>query len=238
MTTFYCLNPEGQVAVFFSPWHRMAQLSPRHWVPFSSPTTRRAMVGVFKPASTWHIAWLLGWVTYQLEVYRQLVRLGAEPLETRGQNFFSELNTCGYSPYITSLMRGLVCHLQLLLALTSVFILGYESRGSCDHILLSQIRDFLSVASYGSPPQNSAHLYRRGTDQTQKTQLLYLLRGFFWSVLVFPRDRYPVSPLVRRLLRSNDRSTDLSEHRSCCCVFVWTSLLSRCLATDFSESIT
>jgi hypothetical protein len=35
-----------------------------------------------------------------------------------------------------------VCHLQLLLALASAFILGSKSHGTRDHILLSQIRDF------------------------------------------------------------------------------------------------
>jgi hypothetical protein len=35
-----------------------------------------------------------------------------------------------------------VCHLQLLLALASAFILGPESCGTRDHILLSQIQDF------------------------------------------------------------------------------------------------
>jgi hypothetical protein len=37
--------------------------------------------------------------------------------------------------------RGRVCRLQLLLALASAVILGSESRGTHDHILLSQIRD-------------------------------------------------------------------------------------------------
>jgi hypothetical protein len=41
-----------------------------------------------------------------------------------------------------SLTRGRVCRLQLLLAVTSAVILGYESRGTRVHILLSQIRDF------------------------------------------------------------------------------------------------
>jgi hypothetical protein len=41
-----------------------------------------------------------------------------------------------------SLTRGRVCRLQLLLALASTVILGSESRGTRDHILLSQIRDF------------------------------------------------------------------------------------------------
>jgi hypothetical protein len=82
-------------------------------------------------------------VTLRLAVYRQSVHLGAEPLETHGQNFFSQLNTCSHSPYITcSLTTGSVCHLQLLLALASAFILGSEFRGTRDHILLSQIRDF------------------------------------------------------------------------------------------------
>jgi hypothetical protein len=41
-----------------------------------------------------------------------------------------------------SLTRGWVCRLQLLLALASPVILGSESRGTRDHILLSQIWDF------------------------------------------------------------------------------------------------
>jgi hypothetical protein len=43
--------------------------------------------------------------------------------------------------YQTSLTRGWVCRLQLLLVLASAVILGSESRGSHDHILLSQIQD-------------------------------------------------------------------------------------------------
>jgi hypothetical protein len=49
-----------------------------------------------------------------------------------------------------SLTRGQVCRLQLLLALASAVILGSESRVTPDHILLTQIRDFLFVASYDS----------------------------------------------------------------------------------------
>jgi hypothetical protein len=82
-------------------------------------------------------------VTLQLAVYRQSVHLGAETLEAHDQIFFPQMNTCGHSPYITSsLTRGWVCHLQLLLDLVSAFILGCESHGTRDHILLSQIRDF------------------------------------------------------------------------------------------------
>jgi hypothetical protein len=39
--------------------------------------------------------------------------------------------------------RGRVCRLQLLPTLASAVIFGSESRGTDDHILLSQIRDFL-----------------------------------------------------------------------------------------------
>jgi hypothetical protein len=56
--------------------------------------------------------------------------------------FFSQLDTCGHSSYVTSsLTRGWACRLQLLLVLASAVILGSQSRGSQDHILLSQIRD-------------------------------------------------------------------------------------------------
>jgi hypothetical protein len=63
------------------------------------------------------------------------------PLRHR-KNFFYQLNTCCHSPYVTSsLTRGWVCRLQLLLALASAFILRSEYRRTHDHILLSQIRD-------------------------------------------------------------------------------------------------
>jgi hypothetical protein len=42
-----------------------------------------------------------------MAVYHQSFFLGAKPLETHGQNCFSQLNTCSRSPYITSfLTRG------------------------------------------------------------------------------------------------------------------------------------
>jgi D-serine deaminase-like pyridoxal phosphate-dependent protein len=44
---------EGQVPGYISPRDRVPAYTPRHWVPFSShPTTRRATVEVFDPAST------------------------------------------------------------------------------------------------------------------------------------------------------------------------------------------
>jgi hypothetical protein len=72
-------------------------------------------------------------------------------------NFF-QLSTCDHSPYVTSsLARGWVCRLQLLLTFASAVILRSESRGTHNHILLSQIRD--------SPPwrARSPYLYPPGT---------------------------------------------------------------------------
>jgi hypothetical protein len=69
--------------------------------------------------------------------------LASSPLRHTARIFFSQLNTCGHIPYITSsLMREWVCHLQLLPAFANAFILGFESRGTHDHILMFQIRDF------------------------------------------------------------------------------------------------
>jgi hypothetical protein len=58
------------------------------------------------------------------------------------RNFIFQVNTCGYSPYVTSsLTRGLVGRLQLLLVFASPVILRSETHGTHDHILLSQNRD-------------------------------------------------------------------------------------------------
>jgi hypothetical protein len=64
------------------------------------------------------------------------------PSETYDQNFFPvrQLRVCWCGAL--SLTRGRVCRLQLMLVLASAIILRPESRGTCGHILLSQIRDF------------------------------------------------------------------------------------------------
>jgi hypothetical protein len=79
-------------------------------------------------------------------------------------NFIFKLNTCGYSPYVTSsLTREWVCRLQLLLVLASAVILRSESRGTHDHILLSQIRESPNlegqVPVFISPRKMVAQLY-------------------------------------------------------------------------------
>jgi hypothetical protein len=70
----------------------------------------------------------------------------------------------GWCWALLSLTRGRVCRLQLLLALASAVILGSESRGTRDHILLSQIRDFLFVASCDSQGYGGGILPRLHTE--------------------------------------------------------------------------
>jgi hypothetical protein len=98
------------------------------------------------------------WVTLRLAVYQQSVLLEAY------DQYFFQLNICGYSPYvISSLTRGWIFRLQLLISLASAVILGYESRGTHDHIILSYILDFPNlegqVPLFISPRNRVAELY-------------------------------------------------------------------------------
>jgi hypothetical protein len=92
-----------------------------------------------------------------------------------------------------SLTRGRVCCLQLLLGLASTVIFGSDSRRTRGHILLSQTRDSLFVASYDSQGHgggirprlhtgvwtllNWTSLYNHIAWATQKTQPLYCWEG-------------------------------------------------------------
>jgi hypothetical protein len=85
------------------------------------------------------------------------------PWESRLE-FLFHLNTCCRSNHVTSsLTRGWVCRLQLLLVLSSAVILRSESWGTHDHILLSQIRDSPNLEGqfpvFISPRNNVAQLY-------------------------------------------------------------------------------
>jgi hypothetical protein len=89
--------------------------------------------------------------------------LATSPLRLMTNNFF-QLNTCFHRPYVTSsLTRGWVRSLQLLLVLASAVILRSDYRGTRDHILLSQIRDFpnleAQVPVFISPKNRVAQLY-------------------------------------------------------------------------------
>jgi hypothetical protein len=61
-----------------------------------------------------------------------------------------------------SLTRGQVCRLQLLLVLSSALILGSESRGNHEQILLSQIRD-PPLPGGPSPQEQSGPVIPPGT---------------------------------------------------------------------------
>jgi hypothetical protein len=92
----------------------------------------------------------------------QSVSLGVEP-----QMIFItvwQLQSCFCGA--PSLTRRRVCLLYMLLVLASAVLFGSESRGTRDHILLSQIRDFpfrrlLRLAGsrwrYSTPPPHTPH---------------------------------------------------------------------------------
>jgi hypothetical protein len=116
--------------------------------------------------------------------------LAPSPLRLTARIVFSQLNTCVHSPYITSsLMRGRVCHLQLLLVLASAFILGSESLGIRDHILLSQIRDF-----------PFRRLRRRA--------------GLWWRHYTPPPHGIPLEWQSQSYVTTDGRSTSLSWHKA------------------------
>jgi hypothetical protein len=111
-------------------------------------------------------------VSYQSESEWELTTGGLPPVSSSWHqspwdprpDFFFQLNTCGYRPYVTSsLAKGWICPLQFLLALASAVILGSESSGTHDHILLSQIRDSRNlegqVLVFISPRNRVARLY-------------------------------------------------------------------------------
>jgi hypothetical protein len=77
-----------------------------------------------------------------------------------------QLRVCGCG--VLSLTRERVCRLQLLLVLASAVILGSESGGTHDHILLSQIRDSPNLEGqvhiFMSPRNRVAQLYPQALD--------------------------------------------------------------------------
>jgi hypothetical protein len=67
--------------------------------------------------------------------------LPTSPFRRTTSNSILQLNTFGYSSYVTSsLTRGWVCRLQLLLVLASAVILRSESRGTRAYFTLSDSR--------------------------------------------------------------------------------------------------
>jgi hypothetical protein len=139
-------NLEDEVPVFISPRDRVAQL---YLLSLSLSLTLR-------PTVRWPVS--LG-IKHPTVAYDQIF------ITVRQLHVYC----CGS----LSLTRGRVCRLQLLLALASAVILGSESRGTRDHIVLSQIRDFpfrrlLCIAGlrwrYSTTPPH-------GIDITQKSKV-------------------------------------------------------------------
>jgi hypothetical protein len=97
---------------------------------------------------------------------------------------FFQLNTCFHSPYVTfSLTGGWVCSLQLLVVLASTVILRYDSCGTRDHILLSQIRD---------PPEMEGQIPVFKSPRNWVAQLYPEVLGSLSDV---PQGKHTASPL-------------------------------------------
>jgi hypothetical protein len=65
--------------------------------------------------------------------------LALSPLRPTTSTFFSSTEHLRYIRYVTSsVTRGWICRLQLLLGFASAVVFGSESRGTHDHILLFQ----------------------------------------------------------------------------------------------------
>jgi hypothetical protein len=104
---------------------------------------------------------------YDLSFTANQFVLAKSLLRVMTSNFIFQLNTCDYSPYVTSsLTRGWVCRLQLLLVLASADILRSESHRIHDHVLLSQFRDSPNlegqVPVFISPRSRVTRLYPPG----------------------------------------------------------------------------
>jgi hypothetical protein len=128
-----------------------------------------------------------------------------------------QLRTCLFGAL--SLLRGRVCRLQLLLALANAVILGSESRGTRDHILLSQIRDFpfhrlLRLAGlrwrYSTPPPHEIlyflrvrvtlrlAIYRQSVRLDAKPLVTHGQNLFIFQPNTCGNDPYVASSLTRR----------------------------------------
>jgi hypothetical protein len=118
--------------------------------PFlSPPTTRRATVEIFDPASTREYSRInymfsnLSLNLILLSTISRPVSLGIKrPSGAYGEIFITvrQLQVCWFGAL--SLKWGRVCRLQFLLSLASAVILGTQSFGTRDHILRFQNRDF------------------------------------------------------------------------------------------------
>jgi hypothetical protein len=183
--------------------------------------------------------------------------LASSPLRLTTRDFF-QLNTCGHSPYVTSsLTRGWVYRLQILMALAKTDILKSESR------FYSLIRDSPNLESqvpvFISPRNRVAQLYLPGTkfpshpllripglrwrysnplprgicSSTRLASSLYSVRADPQKT-IFPRNMF-ASPSNGFFCQE---SAALITLLSCCFISAGTCLPSRFPAMDVSSSFT
>jgi hypothetical protein len=108
-------------------------------------------------------------------------------------------------------MREWVCRLQLLLGLASAVILRSESRGTHDHILLSQIRDSsnleVQVPVFISPRNRVARLYPQALSSLFVVS--YDSRDFYITLRKMCEEEF-VIPLQHFWRSVNERTKGLS----------------------------
>jgi hypothetical protein len=156
------------------------------------------------------MTWESEWITLLLAVYRQSV-LAPSSLRLTTSYCFLQLNPSTYSPYVTSsLPRRPVCRLQFLLALASAVILGSESSGTHDHILLPQIRGSgCESESYVSTDSQSASLsWNKAPIWGLRPDLYYCQTFaclFMWGVLSDERTGLSCAIATGPRQRSNSR---------------------------------
>jgi hypothetical protein len=155
--------------------------------------------------------------------------------------FIFQLTTRGYSHHVTSsVTRGWVCHLQLLLVLASAVILRSESRRIHDHILLSQIRDSTNlecqVPVFISPRNRVARLYAQALGSL-------LVSDYLAQIVPVITSRHGITEITALLLLCLDSLPQRCVYytvplllyqpclRVCCC---GNSLPSRCLSCIFA----
>jgi hypothetical protein len=150
MTIFYCLRFETpptwrtRFPYSYSRGTWWPNYTPRHRVPFPSPTTtRRATVEVFDPTSTRCDFWLSLSLMLRPPVSRPVCLGIKHPSGACEQIFIIVLTVAGL------LILGALSDEKTDLSFTipaglpNAVIFGSESRRTRDHILLSQIWDFL-----------------------------------------------------------------------------------------------
>jgi hypothetical protein len=115
------------------------------------------------------------WLFYDWRFTVNQFVLATGSLRPTTSNFILQLNTCGYSSYVTSsLTRGWVCRLKLLLSspaqsysgpspaglMTTFYCLRYPFFFSCIYVLIAMFTSVLVDAVPGVPKRSPPPLYK------------------------------------------------------------------------------